>query len=73
MDEPTSTYPAYAVREYEREGETKTAWRRVGTAFANRIGLTVLLDALPVNGRLVVITAAERPTEAEDWLPGTPD
>lgn len=34
-------------------GEGKSIWRQVGAAFMNRDeSLTVLLDALPVNGRL---------------------
>ncbi|MFH1812185.1 MAG: hypothetical protein ABIJ09_25840 [Pseudomonadota bacterium] len=36
-------------------GEGKSIWRQVGSAFVNRDeSLTVLLDALPVNGRLHV-------------------
>jgi hypothetical protein len=34
-------------------GEGKSIWRQVGAAFVNRDeSLTVLLDALPTNGRL---------------------
>ena len=34
-------------------GDGKSVWRQVGAAFQNRgDSLTVLLDALPVNGRL---------------------
>ena len=36
-----------------KEGYEKDFWIRVGTAFENRDGSqTILLDALPVNGKL---------------------
>lgn len=41
-------------------GEGKSLWREVGTAFVNRDdSLTVLLDALPVNGRLHIRNRSE--------------
>ena len=44
-------------------GEGKNLWRMVGSAFVNRDdSLTVLLDALPVNGRLHV----REPSEKDD-------
>lgn len=43
---------AYTVIE---RGEGKSFWLRVGTAFENRDGsLNVVLDAIPVNGRLQI-------------------
>lgn len=37
----------------EKEGWEKGVWRKIGTAFQNKDGsLTILLDALPVNGKL---------------------
>jgi hypothetical protein len=42
-------------------GEGKSIWRQVGAAFVNRDeSLTVLLDALPVNGRLHIREYSER-------------
>jgi hypothetical protein len=39
----------------EKEGWDKGVWRKVGTAFENKDGsLTIFLDALPVNGKLLV-------------------
>ena len=39
----------------EKEGWEKDFWIRIGTAFENRDGSqTILLDALPVNGKLHV-------------------
>jgi len=44
-------------------GDGKNIWRTVGSAFVNRDeSLTVLLDALPVNGRLHI----REPKERED-------
>lgn len=42
-------------------GEGRSIWRMVGAAFVNRDeSLTVLLDALPVNGRLHIREPGER-------------
>ena len=42
-------------------GEGKSVWRLVGAAFVNRDeSLTVLLDALPTNGRLHIREPSER-------------
>ena len=42
-------------------GEGKSFWRMVGSAFVNRDdSLTVLLDALPVNGKLHIREPSER-------------
>lgn len=46
--------------EYEKDGEKKTRWTRVGTALGNKKGLTVLFTAHPVNGKAVVILTEEK-------------
>ena len=45
---------AYTVK--DRPGE-KSIWRRIGVAFPHDkgAGLTVLLDALPIDGRIVLV------------------
>lgn len=44
----------------------KSVWRVVGSAFVNRDeSLTVLLDALPVNGKLHIREATEREERAK--------
>ncbi len=54
----------------EREGMEKSLWIRVGSAFENRDGsTTLLLDALPVNGKLQV--RDRRPREGEAATGGT--
>jgi hypothetical protein len=50
-----------------REGKGGTVWVRAGSAFVNRDGsLNVLLDVLPLDGKLHVREAGDRrePTEA---------
>lgn len=52
---------AFAVTEYESNGKQKTFWRQIGVAFAHKTGdgLEVRLDALPVNGRIVLLPPKE--------------
>jgi hypothetical protein len=47
---------ALTVREYEGDdGETKSAFSRVGVAFVGDDGnITVQLDSLPVSGKLLI-------------------
>lgn len=56
------SYSAFVVREYERAGETKTAWTDIGVAFTTKKGdgLNLHLDALPTNGSLVLLPYEER-------------
>ena len=49
----TSTKSHKVVYTIIETGEGKSIWRQIGAAFTNRDeSLTVVLDALPVNGRL---------------------
>ena len=43
------------------EGKERTIWRRIGSAWWHRssTGISVALDAYPVNGRLVLLTPSE--------------
>jgi len=43
-------------------------WREIGVAFASDRGgtITILLDALPVSGKLVLTPPKERTTSPED-------
>lgn len=42
--------------EYESQGQKKTRWVKVGVAFArDKGGWDVRLDALPINGRLMLM------------------
>ncbi len=41
-----------SIREYERNGETKTQWTKIGVAFTNQNGsINVQLDCLPLDGK----------------------
>jgi len=54
----------------EREGREKSLWIRVGSAFENRDGsTTLLLDALPVNGKLQI--RDRRPKDGESGAGGS--
>jgi hypothetical protein len=45
------------VVEYEKDGQKKSRWIKCGVAFPlrNGEGFSVTLDALPVNGKLVIM------------------
>jgi hypothetical protein len=52
---------AYALTKYQKDGEEKTKWTPVGTAWKNKDGsLNVELEALPVSGRLQIRQAEEK-------------
>jgi hypothetical protein len=50
------THTAYSVRDYEKNGETNSDWTRVGVAWAHRDGngFDIILEAIPVNGRIAL-------------------
>ena len=56
------TLIAYAVRD-ARSAEQKPIWTRIGAAWPheNGLGYSIRLDALPVDGRIVLV----EPTEAK--------
>jgi hypothetical protein len=50
----------YAIYESKTEGREHSRWVRVGVAFDNRDGsVNVLLDAIPLSGRLQIRDRAE--------------
>ena len=50
------THTAFSVRDYQKNGETKSDWTRIGIAWAHRDGegFDIILEALPVNGRVAL-------------------
>lgn len=50
------THEAYVVT---GDGE-KARWTKIGVAFGKNDGMTILLDAMPVAGRLVVRPVQQR-------------
>jgi hypothetical protein len=62
MSSKQPTYIAYSVK--EREGKT-SIWTKIGAAFPAKGGMTIQLDALPLNDRIVL----REPKEAEEAVP----
>lgn len=62
-------YDAMSVREYQSNGQTKTAWTKIGAAFENKDGsIGIQLDAFPVNGKIILqvpLTREEREAKFE--------
>lgn len=50
------SHTAYNVRDYLLNGKTESDWTRIGVAFAHRDGngFDIILDAIPVNGRVAL-------------------
>ena len=61
MSTPTHFKILYSIE--NGRGEGKTRWVRVGTGFPNKIGIGLVLDAIPVNfdGKLLLVPADEEP------------
>lgn len=60
-------YEAKTAVEYEKDGQKKTRWIKCGVAFPLRSGdgFSIVLDALPVNGKLVLMPPLEK-TQGND-------
>lgn len=60
------THLAYSVRDYAKRTETKSDWTKIGIAWAHKDGngFDIILDALPVNGRVALRKSTPKPTEA---------
>lgn len=60
------TLTAYSVRDFEKEGQAQTSWTRIGIAFAHHDGngFDVVLDAIPVNGRIALRKAKPKSEQA---------
>jgi hypothetical protein len=57
----------YAIFEPKNDGRDRARWVRVGVAFPNRDGsLNVLLDALPLSGRLQIRDRVEAQAAKEE-------
>jgi hypothetical protein len=69
MSKPT--HIAYTVRDFTKKttGEADSSWSRIGVAFLHKDGkgLDVALDALPVNGRVVLrLNVLKKSADAKD-------
>jgi hypothetical protein len=68
-------YDVLTSRKYtDKQGNEKTSWTKIGTAFACRDGvsLNVTLDAFPVNGQLYITPPKPRAVTPERYAPSTP-
>ena len=64
----------YAIYESKGEGRERSRWVRVGVAFDNRDGsLNVLLDALPLSGRLQIRNRSTETAENGEARAATPE
>jgi hypothetical protein len=54
-------FNAYVVTNYGTEDSKKAAWRQIGVAFPHKTGggFDLVLDALPVSGRVVLMPPKE--------------
>jgi hypothetical protein len=58
------THTAYSVRDFKKQtGEADSSWSRIGVGFLHRggKGFDIVLDALPVSGRVVLRLNTPRP------------
>jgi len=64
MTDNKPTHYAYQVK----EGKEKSYWTKIGIAFTNadNEGFTVFLDALPVDGKLVIRKPKPKEETAEE-------
>ena len=58
-DTTTSKRPpftAYSVRDYQKNGQKESDWTRIGVAWQHKDGdgFDIILEALPVSGRVAV-------------------
>ena len=64
MSQPT--YLAYSVRDYQKEGgKPDASWTRIGAVFPHKDGkgLDVILDCLPISGRVVLRPNDPKPAQ----------
>ena len=60
-------FNVYVTEEYEKDGEAKTRWNRVGSAFLHEKGQGMNVQIAPgiaVSGRIVILPPTEKPDDA---------
>jgi hypothetical protein len=60
------THIAYSVRDFEKKpGEADSSWLKVGVGFLHKDGkgFDVVLDAVPVSGRIVLRLNTPKPAK----------
>ncbi len=55
-------FHAYSVREYEKDNKKESFWTKVGVVFAHQDGkgFDVVLEAMPINGRVTIREPREK-------------
>lgn len=57
----------YALHEYQRDGQHKTQWIRIGRAFKNRDGsLQVRIACAPLSGNMQIRPEEPKPQDTTD-------
>ncbi len=61
------THTAYSVRNYKKGDEENAEWLKIGVAFLHKdgMGVDVVLDAVPVDGRIALRINKDKPKKAE--------
>ena len=65
MAKPTHT--AYAVRNFEKDGKPDSSWLKIGAGFEHKDGkgFDIVLDAVPVSGRVTLRVSEPKPIKAD--------
>ena len=59
------THTAYSIRKYKQNGEHKSQWTRIGAAWVSaEEGFDIVLEALPVSGRIALRKDKPKPEQA---------
>lgn len=55
-------FHAFSVREFEKDGKKDSFWTKVGVVFAHQDGkgFDVVLEAMPLNGRVTIREPREK-------------
>ncbi len=61
------THFAYITENYEKDGEQKTSWNKIGSAWAHQDseGFSIILKSIPVDGKITVRIAKEKDENIE--------
>lgn len=64
----SNRWDVMAVREYQQNGQTKSAWTRVGTGWTNKDGsISVELDAIPKDFRVILQVPLTKEQREARW------
>ena len=61
------THLAYSVREYRKQNQMQSEWTRIGVAWQHKDGegFDIVLECLPVNGRVALRTNKPKPEQEQ--------